>query len=68
MLFLYRDKLVQGPGLVDIVALHAGHVVSEQLQGQNAQTGQHEVGDVRHAELVVGLLLQGLFLAPHDDT
>ena len=50
MLFLYRDRLVQGPGLVDIVALHAGHVVSEQLQGQNAQTGQHEVGDVRHAD------------------
>ena len=63
----YRHRFRQIPGLVDVTALHTGHIVGEQLQGQDAQAGQHEVGDVRHAELVVRLLLQGLFLAPHSD-
>ena len=64
----YRHRFRQIPGLVDVTALHTGHIVGEQLQGQDAQAGQHEVGDVRHAELVVRLLLEGLLLLLHGDT
>ena len=54
---LHRHRLGQVPGLIDVAALHAGHIVGEELQGDDGEAGQHEVRDLGHAELVVRLLL-----------